>query len=285
MITVTKKPSLNGDWGEYSLFISFPYDADIVSKVKSLKERKYDPNSKSWEVPTYSIKRILDLFEGYELSIDENVNLAEEKPLSEYEKQVMQGGTWTIFKNELQFIKNKELRDWAIALLDKVPKYFFIVPASSTGKYHPAYTLGEGGLVRHTKAAMKIANELLNNNTLCGTFTEEDKDIVLLALLFHDSVKHGKNDDAGYTTFTHPLEASDYIFNLDVRGELPSINAQIVEKILGCIESHMGEWNTPYKADDKTEPLPLPKSKLQKITHICDYLASRKFLEVLFEEE
>ena len=45
----------------------------------------------------------------------------------------------------------------------------------------------------------------------------------------------------------------------------------------------MGEWNTDYKT--KEEVLPLPESEMQKFTHLCDYLASRKMLEVNFDVE
>lgn len=47
-----------------------------------------------------------------------------------------------------------------------------------------------------------------------------------------------------------------------------------------CIASHMGQWNTDYKSGK--EILPKPSSPLQKFVHQCDYLASRKYLEVNF---
>ena len=65
-------------------------------------------------------------------------------------------------EEEIELIKDEELKKFAKYCMDKVPEYFFHVAASSTGKYHPAYTLGEGGLVRHVKAAVKIADCLLS---------------------------------------------------------------------------------------------------------------------------
>lgn len=56
-----------------------------------------------------------------------------------------------IFENELNLIKNVDLRKLVELSLQSAPDYFFTIPASSTGKYHPQYALGEGGLVRHTK--------------------------------------------------------------------------------------------------------------------------------------
>lgn len=69
-------------------------------------------------------------------------------------------GKSTVFQKELNLIKDTNLRDFIAICLDNAPDYFFEMPASSTGKYHPEYTLGEGGLVRHTKAAVAIAADL-----------------------------------------------------------------------------------------------------------------------------
>ena len=51
--------------------------------------------------------------------------------------------------------------------------------------------------------------------------------------------------------------------------------------ICDLIASHMGKWNTGYKS--KTEILPKPKTELQKFVHTCDYLASRRYLDVDLE--
>ena len=87
-------------------------------------------------------------------------------------------------KEEIELIKNEELKKFAYFCMDKVPKYFFKVAASSTGKYHPSYTLGEGGLVRHVKAAVKIANSLLDleqNQDL-------NRDCIIFALIFTNEI-------------------------------------------------------------------------------------------------
>lgn len=50
-----------------------------------------------------------------------------------------------VFSAELQLIKNQDLRAFAEYCLARVPEYFFTIPASSTGKYHPPFSLGRGG--------------------------------------------------------------------------------------------------------------------------------------------
>ena len=42
----------------------------------------------------------------------------------------------------------------------------------------------------------------------------------------------------------------------------------------------MGEWNTNQYS---SVILPLPKDKYQRFVHMCDFLSSRKFLDIKFE--
>lgn len=114
-----------------------------------------------------------------------------------------------VFKNELFWIGNSDIRSFVSEQIDRLPDYFFEVAASSTGKYHPSYALGEGGLVRHTKAAVAIAKDLLGLE-MYGKYSAEDKDIILAALILHDGMKHG-TVGGKYTVATHPTEMADFI--------------------------------------------------------------------------
>ena len=66
-------------------------------------------------------------------------------------------------KDGKELIKDNKIREDLKLLIGKLPDYFFEIPASSTGKYHPAYATTEHGLVKHTKVAVRIAYVLLNN--------------------------------------------------------------------------------------------------------------------------
>lgn len=85
-----------------------------------------------------------------------------------------------MFKIELGNIKSEKLHDFIEYVVNLLPDYFFEVAASSTGKYHPKYSLGEGGLVRHTKAAVKIAKDLMNLEQY--RFSEDEKDVIIASL-------------------------------------------------------------------------------------------------------
>ena len=181
-----------------------------------------------------------------------------------------------VFEKEINYIKKVEYRENTKKLLEMLPDYFYEIPASSTGKYHPSYALGAGGLVRHTKAAVKIAYSLLDNNTIGSAFKDDEKDLIIISLLIHDGLKSGLNHEK-YTRFDHPLLIADFVRKN--KDKLTFKNDEI-EFICSNVETHMGQWNIDYNGK---EVLPLPKNKYQKFVHMCDFLASRKFLEVPFK--
>ena len=184
-----------------------------------------------------------------------------------------------IFKNELSWIVDDKTREFAEKAINMLPDYFFTVAASSTGKYHSKYALGAGGLVRHVKACAKFAHELLGleqNNT----FTQKEKDLMITAIILHDGWKHGSEGSA-FTVAEHPTLCADWIRN---NSELNSmLDPNDLEILCGAIASHMGQWTTDYKS--KKEILPKPQTEIQKWVHIFDYLGSRKWIEVDFEDD
>ena len=111
------------------------------------------------------------------------------------------------FGKEINLIGDAERRLFVSRCLENVADYFFEVPASSTGKYHPAYSLGRGGLVRHTKVAVHIADDLLCLDMFSSLLPI--KDAIIYALILHDTCKSGRNgiENNGFTMSTHPLIA------------------------------------------------------------------------------
>lgn len=181
------------------------------------------------------------------------------------------------FNTELGWIRNEMIRKFAEYCIDNLPSYFFNIPASSSGKYHPSYALGDGGLVRHTKAAVSIAHELFNLEMFQRQFLEDEQDLILLSLIVHDGKKQG-NGNGKHTVFEHPLYASDFVKQCNF--ECDYLSAEQESIVCNAIESHMGQWNV---ARNSKITLSKPKDKIQKFVHMCDYLASRKFLEVNFD--
>ena len=186
-----------------------------------------------------------------------------------------------MFKKELKLIRGKCEREYATELLMLVPDYFFTVPSTSTGKHHPKFTHGEGGLVRHTKAAIGIAKSLFE----LYKFDNYERDIIIISLMFHDCIKYGKVQQ-DHMVFEHPLLAAEFIIkNSDTSHFVTAIT------VSNAICSHMGKWNKREMYKDEwnttdnttnTEDLPLPTTEIQKFVHMCDYLASRKQIEYTF---
>lgn len=179
------------------------------------------------------------------------------------------------FIKELQYINDPNILYSLKTMIDLLPDYFFHMPASTTGKYHPAFALGDGGLLRHTKAAVRIAYEILNNESLGSTFTSEEKDLIIMATLLHDGLKSGLVETQ-YTQVNHPLLMSDYIKK---NASNLKLNSNQLNLVCRMIETHMGPFNKDYKGNTV---LPVPVDSYQKFVHMCDYLASKKFLNINF---
>ena len=179
------------------------------------------------------------------------------------------------FNKEYEYIKNDKKKNDIRYLVSKLPDYFFEIPASSTGKYHPDFASTSHGLVKHTKVAVRIAKELLDNPGL-NNFTDDEKDIIIMALILHDGCKSGMVKEK-YTRFDHPLIICDLIN--ENRSKL-SLNDDEVDLLTRIISSHMGIWNKDYNGN---EVLPIPKDKYQRFVHLCDYLSSKKFIDIKFD--
>ena len=181
-----------------------------------------------------------------------------------------------VFKIELNYIKNERIRKSCLEMIKILPDYFFEIEASSTGKYHPEYALGKGGLLRHTKAAVRIAVDLLSDPSIGDKYTSDEKDLMIMGLILHDGVKCGVPKER-YTRFDHPIMMAEMIMDNE---ENLDLEMEEIEFVCDVIKTHMGPWTTDYNG---VEVLEKPKTKYQNFVHMCDYLASRKALLVPFD--
>lgn len=184
-----------------------------------------------------------------------------------------------IVQSVLNTFENDDIKNFAIVLLDNLPEYIWRVPASSTGKYHPAYSLGEGGLMRHQIAVVRFLNFFLELEQYNKIIPSRERDLLRVAGLIHDGRKSGSQSDyerSKYTKFDHPIQMAAVIRSYDGK----YLNHDEIELIAHCIESHMGSWNVDKKTG---ECLPKPEDLHQELVHLADYLASRKTLTMDFE--
>lgn len=173
-------------------------------------------------------------------------------------------------KEFINKIKNKEIREATQLAVDNLPAYFYEVASSSSGKYHPSFSQGKMGLVRHSTFAVEIAIELFN----IYTFTNIEKDIIISSLLLHDGLKYG-NPKKPHTTKEHPRDMA--IFLSELWKDVMDDNLQ---QVINGIHAHSGKWNKTNGVD-----MPVPKTKVEKMVHLADYLSSRKVYDKYYNIE
>jgi hypothetical protein len=179
----------------------------------------------------------------------------------------------------LETIQDEEIRTFAYVLVDNLPSYIWEVGASSTGKYHPAYSLGPGGLMRHQIAVVRFLNFFFELEQYNTKFTSREMDLMRVAGLVHDGRKSGEQADyerSKFTKFDHPMQMANVIRSYDGK----FLTHDDIEFMAHCVESHMGSWNTDRKSK---MVLPKPMDEYQQFVHLADYLASRKDLTMAFD--
>lgn len=179
----------------------------------------------------------------------------------------------------LSTFENQDIKDFTIELLNTFPDYVWHVGASSTGKYHPKYSLGDGGLMRHQMAVVKFLNFFFELEQYNSKLTSREMDCMRLCGLVHDGRKSGSQEDYEnnkYTKFDHPLQMAEIVRSYDGR----YLSHEEIEMIASTISKHMGQWNTDKRSD---VTLPKPNDKFSRMLHTADYLASRKCITMEFE--
>lgn len=184
------------------------------------------------------------------------------------------------FMNEIEQITNDKLKKSTKKMAEDLPDYFWHVAASSSGKYHSSISLGEGGLLRHTLMVCRCAMDLVETEMFVRD-TPANRDIARVAALFHDGLKHGKvKEDGSYcdhTVFEHPLCAADFVRE---HLEADKIDDLTVTMICDAIRTHMGKWCTSKYS---SVAMSKPRTDFEKMIHIADYIASRKYMGGLEE--
>lgn len=179
----------------------------------------------------------------------------------------------------LETIVNDDIREFAKVLVEGLPDYIWHVGASSTGKYHPAYSLGDGGLMRHQVAVVRFLNYFFELEQYNTKFTSREMDLMRVAGLVHDGRKSGEQNDyerSKFTKFDHPIQMANVIRSYEGK----YLDRDELEFCAHCIESHMGQWSTDRKSG---VALPKPQDDAQYFVHLADYLASRKDLTMAFD--
>ena len=187
-----------------------------------------------------------------------------------------------VFEHELSLIKSQEIKQFVIDVFDKLcPDYFWTCSCSTSGKYHPQVSLGEGGLVRHVKLAVWWGFELLRalgtSPELKHIPSDQLQDEVIATLLLHDLLKNGEGLDSDgrpldrSVTGTHGVTLAQNIISSHIFLK----DGYSLNRILVGITAHMGIWTT----DSTQRPdhiIDASDEAFANLIHLADYCASRK---------
>lgn len=172
-----------------------------------------------------------------------------------------------LFDRELNLIVDEDLRMAVKSYLEEyVPAYFWTIGASSSGKYHPQFSQGMGGLVRHTKAVVMFAEELLRMSTY-AYMNDAYKDYVIAACIIHDTAKYGCKDEMDKSEYKNHSRAASEMF----RFWCAEVDYPVSPYLLDAVRTHMGQWS---EKEDR------PFTNIDRCVHMADYMASRSFIDI-----
>ena len=93
----------------------------------------------------------------------------------------------------VDMVKPDNIRIATMRCLEMAPAYFWKTPASVTGKHHPLWALGDGGLIRHTVGAVDMG---INMGRYDVDVEPKIYTAIVPALILHDITKYGIKDIA-----------------------------------------------------------------------------------------
>ncbi|MBQ2395911.1 MAG: HD domain-containing protein [Bacteroidales bacterium] len=168
---------------------------------------------------------------------------------------------------EVSQIDDFDIREFVKKTLDTVDPIHRIKPASSTGKYHPKYASGEGGLIRHIKVTVRNVIELIRATPA----VESEKDELIAAAILHDMWKYPEGRDHEFTAFDHPALGGQWCkdHGFDTIGRL--------------IAAHQGIWTTSRQMPRFENEQ--PRKFDEWLLHYSDLMASRAYLACDFDEQ
>ena len=128
MITADVRKAKNCN-GEYSLFLSFPYDNEIIMTIKNLPSRYWDKDKKEWEVPLKKAPELINSLRNYDIKLT----------------------------GELSAFKKKEPKYKSVDFNFKTAPFDHQVDGFKFGLNHNAWLLGDEQGLGKTKQVIDIA--------------------------------------------------------------------------------------------------------------------------------
>ncbi len=184
-----------------------------------------------------------------------------------------------LIQENIERIVSEDIKDFTYQAFSEVDPRFWVAPASSTGKYHPAEDNGEGGLVRHVVKAEAVVEQFARRDG----FTQRELDIAISAILLHDTCKNGVVWESKNTDYTHGIIAAKWLEKFELND--PGAKGEIIN----AVRYHMGQWSyavspyedRPYSKQEMANNLSeviraLHPSRVERAVQDADYWSSRQ---------
>jgi hypothetical protein len=140
----------------------------------------------------------------------------------------------------------------------RLPSYFWTMPSSSSGKYHPPDERGLHGEVIHTFRVYRASMLLCES----AGVSESEKNQVRFAALFHDGAQRGLGaTPSEWSVDEHPQLIVDLIQSIC------EYQTSYISDTMLMILTHTGPWGKEK-----------PDTQLEWILHYADNLASKMHL-------
>lgn len=188
-----------------------------------------------------------------------------------------------------------------VMVLQHIPGRFFVMPASTTSRYHPPCSNKSGGLVIHTIRNLILLDKMLNGTRkklggpYRGMFCEGTEELMIAATILHDCMKSGKGYcNPGEKYQYHTERAAQLIFNvakkLEDEGKL-TCSKETIEILAEMVLYHQGTyhpydiavtnpWTQKVVGYKKLEKL----SRAELIVYMADLLSSMRTLVLPVDE-
>lgn len=171
---------------------------------------------------------------------------------------------------------SRDYRSLTEFLIEQLDDYWFIKPASSTGKYHPKFNNGEGGLVRHSLNVCMWWQQMyraFEQELMSFSGRDDMYDLGLIACLFHDAKKYGDaEENSRWVKKDHDVKSMEwFLHNVEIYEHTNDMNFdnKAINYIANAIDHHNGPWSTHGA----------PRTIFERLVFICDYASSQKIHE------
>ena len=173
-------------------------------------------------------------------------------------------------ENEISHIDDDNLRAAVQQCIEDRWDKMKILPASTSGKYHPPEERGPGGMVLHIRRMCNLAIQIDRHLGL----TVYEKDLLIAGCILHDIsncdiVEIDENgrvskDDKKFKKYHALMSAQIAIDYLTRQGVDPGSEMSL--ELHGMIASHMGHWYEGWRK---------PTTKMELVLTLLDFIDTR----------